>query len=61
LQSTARIDRIPLDKPICRYFLRSVLLWEIDSQRMVTDRHVKYRPLIDRLEMSRFAGLSPPR
>jgi hypothetical protein len=39
--------------------MRSVLLWVIDPQRMVTDRHVKYRPLIDRLGMSRFAGLSP--
>jgi hypothetical protein len=24
-----------------------------------TDRHDKYRPRIDRLEMSRFAGISP--
>jgi hypothetical protein len=38
-----------------------VLLWVIDRQRTVTDRHVKYRPRIDRLEMSCFAGLSPPR
>jgi hypothetical protein len=41
--------------------MRSVLLWVIDPQRMVTDRHIKYRLRIDRLEMSRFAGLSPPR
>jgi hypothetical protein len=27
---------------------------------MDTDRSRKYRPLIDRLEMSRFAGLSSP-
>jgi hypothetical protein len=31
----------------------------IDRQVMVTDRHIKYRPRIDRLEMNRFAGLSP--
>jgi hypothetical protein len=42
-------------------FLRLVLLWVIDRQGMVTDRHDKYRPRIDRLEMSRFAGFSPPR
>jgi hypothetical protein len=28
---------------------------------MVIDRHGNYRPRIDRLEMSRLAGLSPPR
>jgi hypothetical protein len=33
----------------------------IDRQSTVTDRHVKYRLRIDRLEMSRFAGLSPSR
>jgi hypothetical protein len=37
------------------------LLWVIDRQGMVTDRYDKYRPRIDRLEMSRFAGFSPPR
>ena len=57
-QSTARIDRNAANIAICRVFLRSVLLWVIDPQRMVTDRHVKYRPRIDRLEMSRFAGIS---
>jgi hypothetical protein len=41
--------------------LRSELLWVIDPQRIVTDRHVQYRPRFDRLEMSRFAGLSSPR
>jgi hypothetical protein len=50
-----------INAPICRTFLRSVLLWVIDRQGMVTDRHDKYRPRIDRLEMSRFAGLSSPR
>jgi hypothetical protein len=39
--------------------MRSVLLWVIDPQRMGTDRHIKYRPRIDRLEMSHFAGLFP--
>ena len=38
--------------------MRSVLVWVIDPQRMVTDRHIKYRPRIDRLQMSRSAGLS---
>jgi len=33
----------------------------IDRRWTVTDLHDKYRPRIDRLEMSRFAGLSPPR
>jgi hypothetical protein len=46
---------------ICRTFLRAVLLWLIDPQRMVTDRLVKYRPRIDRLEMNRFAALTSPR
>jgi hypothetical protein len=39
--------------------MRSVLLWVMDRQGIVTDRNRKYRPRIDRLEMSRFAGLSP--
>jgi hypothetical protein len=60
-QNTARIDRIMINAPICRTFLRAVLLWVLDRQGMVTDRHDKYRPRIDCLEMSRFAGLSPPR
>jgi hypothetical protein len=28
---------------------------------LAVDNKTQYRPLIDRLEMSRFAGLSPPR
>jgi hypothetical protein len=59
-QNTARIDRIMINAPICRTFLRAVLLWVLDRQGMVTDRHDKYRPRIDRLEMSRFAGLLFP-
>jgi hypothetical protein len=39
---------------ICRTFLRAALLLVIACPE-------KYRPQIDRLEMSRFAGLSPPR
>jgi hypothetical protein len=58
-QNTDRIARTAMNVPVCRTFLRSVLLWVIDPQRMVTDRHVKYHPRIDRLEMNRFAGLSP--
>ena len=61
VQSTARIARTVVNVAICRIFLRLVLLWVIDRQGMVTDRHDKYRPRIDRLEMSRFAGLSPSR
>jgi hypothetical protein len=33
----------------------------ITRERGFTDRNRKYHPRIDRLEMSRFAGLSPPR
>jgi hypothetical protein len=47
----ARTTRIIDNMVICRTFLRSVLLWVIDPQRRVTDRHIKYRPRIDRLEM----------
>jgi hypothetical protein len=60
-QSTDRIDRTVHNVAICRTFLGAALLWLIDPQRMVTDRLVKYRPRIDRLEMNRFAALSPPR
>jgi hypothetical protein len=58
-QNTARSARTVLNVAVCRTFLRSVLLWVINPQGMVIDRHDKYRPRIDRLEMSRFAGLSP--
>jgi hypothetical protein len=57
-QNTARIARTTVNVAICRTFLRSVLLWVIDRQGMVTDRSRKYRPLIDSLQMSRFAALS---
>ena len=60
-QNTACIARIICKVHISRTFLRSVVSWGIDRQWTVTDRHDKYRPRIDRLEMSRFAGLSPPR
>jgi len=36
--------------------LRSVLTAIITRDRSFTDRYQKYRPRIDRLEMSRFAG-----
>jgi hypothetical protein len=59
-QSIARIDRTFVNIAICRAFLRATLQEVIDRQWIVIDRHDRYRPLIDRMEMSRFAGLSPP-
>ena len=59
-QNSARIARTARNVVICRAYLRSVLLRVIDRHGMDTDRHIKYRPRIDRLEMSRFAGLSTP-
>ena len=50
-QTTDRIDRIIDNMVICRTFLRSVLLWVIDPQRMVIDRSHKYRLLTHRVEM----------
>jgi hypothetical protein len=41
--------------------LRSVLTAIITRDRGFTDRYHKYRPRIDRLEMSRSAGLSSSR
>jgi hypothetical protein len=60
-QDTARIDRITGIVAICRAFVRALLSKGIDRQWTVTDRHDKYRPRIDRLEMSCPAGHSPPR
>jgi hypothetical protein len=40
-QSIARIDRMARKVDICRTFSRAVLLWVIDPQRIVTDRHDK--------------------
>jgi hypothetical protein len=51
LQSTVRIDRITRKALISRDFVRAVLSWG-------ADRHDKYRPRIDGLEVSCFAGLS---
>jgi hypothetical protein len=59
-QSTDRIARTIFNVAVCRTFSRLVLLWLIDRHGMVTDRSRKYRPLIDRLEMRCFAGLSTP-
>jgi hypothetical protein len=41
--------------------LRSILTAITTRERGFTDRCRKYRPRIDRLERSRFAGLSPSR
>jgi hypothetical protein len=57
VQSTARIDRIMINAPICRTFLRAVLLWVLDPQGMVTDRHDKYRLRTTRVGVWCFAGL----
>lgn len=57
-QDTDRIARIAANIAICRIFLQLVLVWAIDRQRKVTDRHDEYRPLIDRVEMCCLAGLS---
>jgi hypothetical protein len=59
-QSIARIARTVGNLAISRAFLQAVLLLVITRQGMVIDRHDKYCPRINRLEMSRFAGLSPP-
>jgi hypothetical protein len=42
-------------------FLAVGILLVVDRQWAVTERHDKYRLRIDRLELSRFAGLSRPR
>jgi hypothetical protein len=60
-QNTDRIARITMSVVVSRTFSRATLWEVIDRQWTVTDRHDKYRPRIDRLEMSRFAGLSRPR
>jgi hypothetical protein len=57
-KSTDRIARTARNVVFCRTFLRSVLLWVIDRHGMDTDRSHKDRPLIDRIEMWWFAGIS---
>jgi hypothetical protein len=37
-QSIDRIDSIPIDTPICRYFLRSILHYAIDRADSFIDR-----------------------
>jgi hypothetical protein len=59
-QSTARIARTVLNVAVCRTFVRAVLLWVIDPQRMVTDRSRKYRLLIDRTEIRCLAAVLCP-
>ena len=58
-QNTARIDRTVGNTAISRTFVRSVLSQDIDRQWTVTERHGKYRPLIDRAEICCLAGLFP--
>jgi hypothetical protein len=60
-QSTDRIARTVLNIAVCRTFMRSVLTVIITNVGDLSPASPKYRPQIDRLEMSRFAGLSPPR
>jgi hypothetical protein len=50
-RSTARIARTLINAPVCRTFLRSVLMWVIGRHGMITDRSQKHRPLTDRVEM----------
>ena len=45
---------------VCRDFVRAVLSQGIDRHGMDTDRSHKDRPLIDRVEMWWFAGISAP-
>ena len=57
-QNTARIARIVLNVSICRTFVRSVSSIVYRLPGTITDRPRKYRPLIDRVGMWRFAALS---
>jgi hypothetical protein len=59
-QSIARIARTARNVVFCRTFSRAVLLLVIDRHGMDTDRSHKYRPLIDRIEMWWFTGISTP-
>ena len=58
-QNTDRIARTAGKVGVYGTFVRSVLRWVIDRQGMVTDRHDKYRPRIDRTVIRVLAGLSP--
>jgi hypothetical protein len=60
-QNTARIARAIGNGAVCRTFLRSVSSIVYRLRDTITDRSRKYRPRIDRLEMSRSAGLSSSR
>jgi hypothetical protein len=57
-QNTDRIARTIGNLAISRAFSRTVLLLVIDRNRVGTDRHDRYRPLVDRVGMWRFAGVS---
>jgi hypothetical protein len=58
-QNTTRTDRTARKAGICRTFVRSALHFFMARIRSVIASHLKYRPRIERVEMSRFAGLPP--
>jgi hypothetical protein len=57
--NTARIDRTARKVLISRSFMRSVLSIVYQPPGSITDRSRKYRLLIDRVGMWRFAGFLP--
>jgi hypothetical protein len=59
-QNTARIARTDFNVAVCRTFMRSVLSIVYRSPGTITDCSRKYRPLIDHLEMYRFAAVLCP-
>jgi hypothetical protein len=58
-QNTDRIARTARKVLAYRCFVRSVLFATAVRTRSPTDRHLKYRSLIDRAVIRAFAGLSP--
>ena len=60
-KNTDHTARTVFNVAVCRVILRSILSIVYRPPETVTGRHDRYRPLIDRLEMSRLAGLSPSR
>jgi hypothetical protein len=59
-QNTARIARAIGNAAVCRTFMRSVLCWLSPADGRISTVLTIYRPLIDRLEMWWFAGISAP-
>jgi len=59
-QNTARIARAIGNAAVCRSFMRSVLSIVYRPLETITDRSQKHRPLIDRVGMWWFAGISAP-